>query len=106
MKAMAVGPFDSEVLLDEGGAVAVDGLGELCSVTFALPAGMEPLHLLLKRAVYKCVESVGAIVQVVGGTAADDDALEAVLASMPLRVWRTDEITALSPHPNDPGRAG
>ena len=29
-------------------------------------------------------------------------ALEKVLASMPLRVWRTDEVTPLSPHPNDP----
>jgi muconolactone delta-isomerase len=28
--------------------------------------------------------------------------LEEVLASMPLRVWRTDEVTPLSPHPNDP----
>jgi muconolactone delta-isomerase len=37
--------------------------------------------------------------------AADDGAqLEKVLASMPLRVWRTDEITPLSPHPNDPAR--
>ena len=35
--------------------------------------------------------------------AADDDTqLEEVLASMPLRVWRTDEATPLSPHPNDP----
>ncbi len=42
--------------------------------------------------------------------AADDEVqLEEVLASMPLRVWRTDEVTPLSPHPNDPGlppRAG
>ena len=37
--------------------------------------------------------------------AADDGRLEEVLASMPLRVWRTDEVTALSPHPNDPGLA-
>jgi muconolactone delta-isomerase len=37
--------------------------------------------------------------------AADDRQLEQVLASMPLRVWRTDEVTALSSHPNDPGRA-
>jgi muconolactone delta-isomerase len=29
--------------------------------------------------------------------------LEQVLASMPLRVWRTDEVTPLAPHPNDPG---
>jgi muconolactone delta-isomerase len=35
--------------------------------------------------------------------AADADQLEEVLASMPLRVWRTDDVTPLSPHPNDPG---
>ena len=34
--------------------------------------------------------------------AADDSDLEKILASMPLRVWRTDEVTPLSPHPNDP----
>jgi muconolactone delta-isomerase len=35
--------------------------------------------------------------------AADDSAdLERVLASMPLRVWRTDEVTPLARHPNDP----
>jgi muconolactone delta-isomerase len=36
--------------------------------------------------------------------AADRSELEEVLLSMPLRVWRTDEVLALSPHPNDPGR--
>ena len=34
--------------------------------------------------------------------AADGGRLEEVLASMPLRVWRTDEVTPLAPHPNDP----
>jgi muconolactone delta-isomerase len=34
--------------------------------------------------------------------AGDGDQLETVLASMPLRVWRTDEVTPLAPHPNDP----
>ena len=34
--------------------------------------------------------------------AADDGELEKVLASMPLRVWRTDQVTPLAPHPNDP----
>src|SRR6201996_2952567 len=34
--------------------------------------------------------------------AADGGRLEEVLASMPLRVWRTDEVTPLSSHPNDP----
>ena len=39
--------------------------------------------------------------------AADDAQLEQVLASMPLRVWRTDELTPLSARPNDPApRAG
>jgi muconolactone delta-isomerase len=38
--------------------------------------------------------------------AADDaEQLETVLASMPLRVWRTDEVTPLAPHPNDPAPA-
>jgi len=42
------------------------------------------------------------------GLFAAEDArqLETVLASMPLRVWRTDEVTPLSPHPNDPALAG
>ncbi len=35
-----------------------------------------------------------------------EDQLEEVLASMPLRIWRTDEATVLTAHPNDPaGRA-
>ena len=35
--------------------------------------------------------------------AADDaEELEKILASMPLRVWRNDEVTPLSPHPHDP----
>ena len=38
--------------------------------------------------------------------AADARELEEALASMPLRVWRTDEITPLAPHPNDPALAG
>lgn len=36
-------------------------------------------------------------------TADDADDLENVLASMPLRIWRTDEVTELGVHPNDPG---
>jgi muconolactone delta-isomerase len=36
--------------------------------------------------------------------AADGAQLENVLASMPLRVWRTDEVTPLSAHANDPAR--
>lgn len=40
----------------------------------------------------------------IGLFAADDaDDLERTLAAMPLRIWRTDEPTALGSHPNDPG---
>jgi muconolactone D-isomerase len=35
-------------------------------------------------------------------SADDADQLEQVLASMPLRIWRTDEVMPLGPHPNDP----
>ena len=38
--------------------------------------------------------------------AADQAELERVLASMPLRVWRTDEVTPLTPHPSDPATGG
>jgi len=34
--------------------------------------------------------------------AADRGELEQVLASMPLRVWRSDEVSELAHHPNDP----
>jgi len=41
--------------------------------------------------------------QNLGLFAADDgDQLDTVLASMPLRAWRTDQVTPLSRHPNDP----
>ena len=35
--------------------------------------------------------------------AADATGLESVLSSMPLRVWRHDAVTPLTPHPSDPG---
>jgi 2-methylcitrate dehydratase len=35
----------------------------------------------------------------------DADALEKVLSSMPLRSWRSDVVTQLMVHPNDPGPA-
>ncbi|HEX4018653.1 MAG TPA: muconolactone Delta-isomerase family protein [Frankiaceae bacterium] len=35
--------------------------------------------------------------------AADEPELRDVLTSMPLHVWRTDEVLPLIPHPSDPG---
>jgi len=37
--------------------------------------------------------------------AADRGELEQVLTSMPLRVWRSDQVTELAQHPNDPAPA-
>ena len=37
--------------------------------------------------------------------AADQVELEDVLASMPLRIWRSDQVTPLAGHPNDPRRS-
>jgi len=34
-------------------------------------------------------------------SAADERELESVLTSMPLRIWRTDQVLPLAPHPND-----
>jgi muconolactone delta-isomerase len=36
-------------------------------------------------------------------SAYDSAGLEATLGSMPLRVWRSDDVTPLGRHPNDPG---
>jgi muconolactone delta-isomerase len=38
--------------------------------------------------------------------AADEAELEDVLASMPLRVWRSDQVVPLGVHPNDPPESG
>jgi muconolactone delta-isomerase len=38
--------------------------------------------------------------------AAGDDELQQVLESMPLRIWRADQVSPLSPHPNDPDIQG
>jgi muconolactone delta-isomerase len=39
-------------------------------------------------------------------TAVDEAAMAAVLASLPLDAWMTEQTTPLSPHPSDPGLAG
>jgi muconolactone D-isomerase len=39
-------------------------------------------------------------------SAESSEQLGEILHSMPLHVWRADEVTPLSPHPNDPVLAG
>jgi muconolactone delta-isomerase len=38
--------------------------------------------------------------------AADEIELEDILASMPLRIWRSDQVVPLADHPNDPPESG
>jgi muconolactone D-isomerase len=38
-------------------------------------------------------------------SADDERQLQEILATMPLHVWMTVEVTPLMPHPNDPGSA-
>src|SRR5262245_39475960 len=35
-------------------------------------------------------------------SAQTEEKLEKILASMPLRIWRSDQVTLLAPHPHDP----
>jgi muconolactone delta-isomerase len=38
-------------------------------------------------------------------SADDERQLQEILATMPLHIWMTVEVTPLTPHPNDPGTA-
>jgi len=38
-------------------------------------------------------------------SADDERQLQEIMATMPLHVWMTVEVTPLTPHPNDPGSA-
>jgi muconolactone D-isomerase len=38
-------------------------------------------------------------------SADDERQLQEILASMPLHIWMTVEVTPLTPHPSDPGSA-
>src|SRR6516164_1572181 len=65
VKLVAVGPFNAEVLLDEGGALAVRGFGEMCRVGFALTSGTQAADLVLVWSVDEYVEGVAAALQVI-----------------------------------------
>ena len=74
---MPVWPFDAEIFLDESCPVAIHGFGKLDGVTLALPAGLQPPDLPIKRRVDKYVKGIASALQVVGRAAPNDDALAA-----------------------------
>ena len=51
MKAMPIRPFDAEVLLDEGGAVAVHGFGEVDGFALGLAGGLQATDFSAERGV-------------------------------------------------------
>ncbi len=61
------------------------------------------LEVMLRGWLSRSAEQAGEW-RTLGLFAADDaDRLQQTLASMPLKIWRTDQVTPLAPHPNDPG---
>lgn len=83
----------SELVVDEVRAREVQRAAELAGSGYLLRLWRPPLRSGEWR-------SLGLF------SAPDEVQLEQVLASMPLRIWRSDAVLPLSPHPNDPASMG
>ena len=81
MKAVPIRPFDAEIFVNERRPVAVDGFGKVDGFTLALPVGLQPLDLLVKRSVNEQVKGIGTALEIVGRAAPHNDA-RAVLGSV------------------------
>ncbi|MEV6180462.1 muconolactone Delta-isomerase family protein [Streptomyces sp. NPDC052015] len=93
----------------------------LVVLTTTVPEGTDPAEVDRRRAaesvraeelsatgrLFRLWRPVGEL-RSIGVWRADDEAelREKVLGTLPLWPWMTAEITALQPHPNDPGPAG
>lgn len=93
----------------------------LVELTTTVPAGTDPGEVDRRRAdesararelaaqghLFRLWRPVGEL-RSIGVWRADDEAQlrEQVLASLPLWPWMTAVVTAVQPHPNDPGGAG
>jgi muconolactone D-isomerase len=93
----------------------------LVEITTEIPEGTDPAEVDRRRAaehersgelaasgnLYRLWRPVGEL-RSIGIWCADDEAElhEKVLGTLPLRPWMTVRVTPLTPHPNDPGRAG
>lgn len=93
----------------------------LVELTTNVPEGTDPAEVDRRRAaeavraaelaaeghLVRLWRPVGELRSVGLWRAADEGELhEKVLGSLPLRPWMTPVVTALEPHPNDPGMAG
>src|SRR5277367_7164124 len=77
MKAVPVRPFHSEILLDEGRAIVVNGFCEICRFALGLSARPKPPDSLIEGSVHKHMIGITPVLEIVGGTAPDDDAIAA-----------------------------
>src|SRR5579864_328248 len=66
-------PFYVEILLDVCRTVLIHGLDKLNSFVFGFARGDQPMYLLLKRSVDEDMQSVGALVEMVGCAAPNDN---------------------------------
>ena len=93
----------------------------LVEITTTVPEGTEPAEVDRRRAAEAVraaeLAAAGQLFRLwrpvgerrsIGVWCADDEAElhRKVLGTLPLRPWMTVQVTALEPHPNDPGRAG
>ncbi|MFJ8357593.1 muconolactone Delta-isomerase family protein [Streptomyces sp. NPDC093984] len=93
----------------------------LVELTTTVPEGTEPAEVDRRRAaeavrakelataghLVRLWRPVGELRSIGLWRAADEDELrEKVIGTLPLRPWMTAVVTAVQPHPNDPGRPG
>jgi muconolactone D-isomerase len=93
----------------------------LVEITTSVPEGTDPAEVERRRAaeavragelaaaghLVRLWRPVGELRSIGLWRAGDEAELHAkVLSTLPLRSWMTLVVTAVEPHPNDPGRAG
>ncbi|MGW5662523.1 muconolactone Delta-isomerase family protein [Streptomyces sp. NPDC003758] len=93
----------------------------LVELTTTVPEGTEPAEVDRRRAaeavrakelataghLVRLWRPVGELRSIGLWRAADEDELrEKVIGTLPLWPWMTAQVTAVQPHPNDPGRPG
>ena len=78
IEALTIGPVNTEISFDVGGAVAVNGFDQLGRLGGRLSAGLQAFHFFRFGGVDENVKCVAAALEIVRGAASDDDAIPAL----------------------------
>src|SRR5215469_14578192 len=78
MKAVPARPIHVEVLVDEGGAIAIYGLSKFARFLLALARSLETSHPFLKGRVDENVKSISPFAEIVCGASADNHAFAGI----------------------------